>query len=123
MSDDAPRTGPGDPEPGSVPGAPGFLTIAGELAAGRARTRIKRFLRWAAVVPLLVLWLVGWITPIVPGFPFLIAALFLMAPDFPPAHRLAARIQRKFPKMRRTIPRRWRRTKRTMRMKRATVNP
>ena len=93
----------------------GLLGIAGALAAGRRRSRLARFLRWAAVVPLLVLWIVGWLTPVVPGFPFLLVALFLMAPDFPPAHRFAAWLQRKLPRLRRTIPRHWRRTKRERR--------
>lgn len=115
-ADERPR-GPDVPSPpdGAEPQPGGLLGIAGALAAGRRRSRVARFLRWAAVVPLLVLWIVGWLTPVVPGFPFLLVALFLMAPDFPPAHRFAAWLQRRLPKLRRTIPRHWRRTKRERR--------
>lgn len=85
--------------------------LSRELLAARTRPRIFRILRWAAVVPLLVLFLIGVVTPIMPQFPFLLAALFLMAPDFPPARRLAVRLQRKLPSVRRKIPKRWRVTK------------
>ena len=105
-SDDrAQRAGAGPPP------ASDTAEISGRLAEGRARTRLSRFARWALVVPLLVLWLVGWITPIVPGFPFLLVALFLMSPDLPAARRLATKLQRRFPRLRRTIPKRWRVTK------------
>jgi hypothetical protein len=85
--------------------------VSARLTAGRKRTRLSRLARWALVLPLLVLWIVFWILPGVPGIQFLIVALFLMAPDFPAARRLATWFQRKLPKIRRRIPKRWRVTK------------
>ena len=50
--------------------------------------------------------------PGIPGVPLFLVALFLVAPDFPPARRLAMWILRRIPRrMRRAIPKRWRRTR------------
>lgn len=86
---------------------------ADELRTRRERLGLGRAVRWALVAPLVVLWIVGGIIPIVPGFPFLIVALVLLAPDVPPVHRFVARLQRRAPVVRKLIPRRWRRVERS----------
>ena len=88
-----------------------FLGVSGEIAEQRYRSVVWRFVRWAASILLFVLFLVGLVTPIMPQIPFLVASLLLVAPDFPPARRLVVRLERKFPSVRRRIPKRWRRTK------------
>ena len=89
----------------SDPAAP----VVRELASGRMRTRVLRFVRWFIALVISVIAIVFGVLPGIPGIPMLVVALFLIAPEFVPARRLATAIMRRFPKLRRAIPRKWRR--------------
>lgn len=66
--------------------------------------------RWCAAILLFAFAIFCVVLPGIPGPPFLLLGLFLVAPDYPPARRLAAKIMRKAPKRFRTlIPKRFRR--------------
>jgi hypothetical protein len=65
--------------------------------------------RWIAAVLLFAFSIFCVVLPGIPGPPFLLLGLFLIAPDYPPARRLAAKIMRKLPKrLRQLIPKRFR---------------
>jgi hypothetical protein len=82
------------------------------LQAQRFRAALWRVGRWVLAVVLMVAALALGFVPGLPGVPLFLVALFLIAPDFPPARRLLARIQRKIPrKFRRMIPRSLRRSR------------
>jgi hypothetical protein len=66
--------------------------------------------RWIAATLLFAFSVFCVVLPGIPGPPFLILGLFLIAPDYPPARRLAARIMRRLPRrFRHAIPKRFRR--------------
>lgn len=93
------------PERESAGGEP----VARVLAKGRARSRLRRFARWTAAVLLVLAATAFGVLPGIPAIPMYLTALFLVAPEFTPARRLATAIMRKVPRLRRAIPRRWRR--------------
>lgn len=107
---------PSDPVPEDARAAPDqterdAAAVAAGLASARGRRRVSFLVRWALVPVMLALFVIGVLTPIVPQTIFLVVALVLMAPELPPARRGATWLMRKVPLVRRTIPRRWRRTK------------
>ena len=67
----------------------------------------KRVARVAVGTLLIVAGLVMLVTP-GPGLLALAMGLFLLAPDFPPARRIVNSVLRRWPKIRRHIPRKWR---------------
>jgi hypothetical protein len=79
------------------------------LAAGRRRSRVVRILRWVAAVLLVLVGMSMVVVPGIPGPPFFLLALLLVASDFAPARRLAVRMQRRIPIARRALPKRLRR--------------
>ena len=74
------------------------------LAAGRRRSRVVKILRWAAAVVLVLVGMSMVVVPGIPGPPFFLLALLLVASDFAPARRLAVKMQRKVPIARRWLP-------------------
>lgn len=92
-----------DPDPAPAPAAPD-VDVVRALALGRRRTRLGRIARWAAAVALVLVATGLGLVPGVPGYPLFVIALLLVAADFPPARRLAVRIQRKLPIVRRALP-------------------
>lgn len=74
----------------------------------RRRRTMPRWLRLAAGFGFLVLGLVGIAIPVMPQFAFLTISALLFAPDFPPARRLCAWLLRRWPSLRKAIPKRYR---------------
>jgi len=100
------------PSEPSVPGGPtGPERDPGGLRELRYRAAIRRIGRWSAAIVLTAVAIFFGFVPGIPGVPFMVVALLLVAPDWRRARELAARMQRKFPRFRRMIPKRWRRTK------------
>lgn len=64
-----------------------------------------RVARWATAIVLTAIGFALGFVPGVPGIPLFAIAVLLIAPDFPPARRLASWFMRKFPRMRRKLPR------------------
>ena len=56
----------------------------------------------------LLLGIVGLVIPVMPQLLFFAMAMLLAAPDFPPARRLLTWAFRRWPKLRRSVPRKMR---------------
>ncbi|MCE9638151.1 MAG: hypothetical protein K8T90_20810 [Planctomycetes bacterium] len=104
-NDDGPRP------PDAVPPPDAYPELARELQSARLHTALWRIARWTGAVLLTLVALFFGFVPGIPGFPLFFLALFLIAADYPPARRLGVRLLRKFPRVRRAVPKRWRRTK------------
>lgn len=59
---------------------------------------LKRCARIVAGIILLIAGVIGWLLPIVPGWPLIIPALMLLSHEFHWARRLLAWLKSKFPK-------------------------
>lgn len=82
----------------------------GELQALRFRAALWRIGRWLLAILCLAGALLLGFVPGLPGVPLFLVALVLVAPDFAPARRLLAKIQRKVPRrFRKMVPRSLRR--------------
>jgi uncharacterized membrane protein YbaN (DUF454 family) len=69
---------------------------------------MPRWKRLSLAALFFVLGVIGVITPVMPQTFFFLVAVLLVAPDFPPARRLGTAIFRRWPKLRRLVPRRFR---------------
>jgi uncharacterized membrane protein YbaN (DUF454 family) len=69
---------------------------------------MPRWLRLILGVCLLLLGIAGVVLPILQGVVFLLMAGILLAPDFPPARRAVVKSFRRWPKVRRKVPRKFR---------------
>lgn len=58
-----------------------------------------RFKRITIGVVALLLWLLGVILPIMPGWPFLVFAVFLLSRDVPPVRPIRLWLERKYPRV------------------------
>ena len=72
------------------------------------RRRMARWKRLSLAAGFFVLGVIGVITPVMPQTLFFLIALLLVGPDIPPARRAMTAILRRWPKLRRLIPRRFR---------------
>ena len=72
------------------------------------RRRMPRWKRLCLAAGFFVLGVIGVITPVMPQTIFFLIALLLVGPDIPPLRRAGAAILRRWPKLRRLIPRRFR---------------
>jgi uncharacterized protein YqgC (DUF456 family) len=59
---------------------------------------LKRCARIAAGIILLIAGLIGWVLPIIPGWPLIIPGLMLLSHEFHWARRLLAWLKSKLPK-------------------------
>jgi hypothetical protein len=78
------------------------------LLEGRRQPLVVRFTRWAIAVLLVLVGMSMVVVPGIPGPPFFLLALLLVASDFAPARRLAVKLQRKIPFARRALPKKLR---------------
>jgi uncharacterized membrane protein YbaN (DUF454 family) len=74
----------------------------------RRRPRIGRLARLALGVAFFLLGVIGLLVPVMPQTIFFVIAAMLVAPEFPPARRFVMWAFRKWPALRRKIPRRYR---------------
>jgi hypothetical protein len=98
--------------PGGAPPQPSPRddeSVSRILLAGRRLPLVVRVARWTAAVLLVLVGMSMVVVPGIPGPPFFLAALLLVAADFAPARRLAVKMQRKIPPFRRIFPRALRR--------------
>lgn len=72
---------------------------------GRRQPLAVRLTRWVLAVLLVLVGMSMVVVPGIPGPPFFLVALLLVAPDFAPARRLAVKMQRRIPLARRLVPR------------------
>lgn len=72
------------------------------------RRRMPRWKRLSIAAGFFVLGVIGVITPVMPQTVFFLVALLLVGPDIPPVRRAGTAILRKWPRLRRLIPRRLR---------------
>jgi hypothetical protein len=82
--------------------------VSAELASVWRRLRLAQVARWTGALLCLLAAPLMVFVPGVPGPPFVVLALLLVAPDLAVARRLAVRMQRKVPFVRRFLPRRLR---------------
>jgi uncharacterized membrane protein YbaN (DUF454 family) len=69
---------------------------------------MNRWARWALAFGFFLLGLIGILVPVMPQFAFFAVTVLLLSPDFPPARRLVNWMFRKWPKLRRAVPKRLR---------------
>ena len=67
--------------------------------------RMARWKRLSIAAGFFVLGVIGVITPVMPQTLFFLIALLLVGPDIPPARRAMTAILRRWPKLRRLVPR------------------
>lgn len=72
------------------------------------RRRMPRWKRLSLAAGFFVLGVIGVITPVMPQTLFFLIALLLVGPDIPPARRAMTAILRRWPKLRKLVPRRLR---------------
>lgn len=84
------------------------LSPAERLSAARARRGWKRLLRNATGVLFLVAGVAGLFLPFLQGILFLAIGLVLIAPSFRPAHRTSVWMFRRWPRLRKMVPKRFR---------------
>ena len=105
--------------PASVPSTPARGTLAHEAEHSelptvrmeevpRRRKGGRRLVRISAGLLFLMLGVVGLFLPVLQGLLFLAIGLLLLAPDFPPARRLVLVGFRRWPRLRRAVPKRFR---------------
>src|SRR2546425_12904050 len=70
--------------------------------------RIGRGARIALGIGFFILGVIGLMVPVMPQTIFFVTSAMLFAPDFPPARRFVIWALRKWPKLRRKIPRKYR---------------
>jgi len=97
------------------PPTPSEESVSRILLEGRRQPLAVRITRWAAAVVLVLVGMSMVVVPGIPGPPFFLAALLLVASDFAPARRLAVKMQRRIPVARRLIPRALRKIARKVR--------
>jgi uncharacterized membrane protein YbaN (DUF454 family) len=56
---------------------------------------VRKILRISLGVFLVIIGLIGWILPVIPGWPALIPGLMILGEYFPPIHRLNEKIKAK----------------------------
>ncbi len=83
--------------------------IPAALRHSRLRRRVNRALRWLAALVLLVVGIAGLVLPGIQGVLTLLVSVALVAPDVPAARRLVLILLRRFPALRRRLPKRVRR--------------
>jgi len=79
--------------------------VASQIAGAQRRRRMGRALRWTLVVVNLVLGVAGLVLPGLMGVLHLMIAVALLAPDVPAARRFTLGVFRKWPRVRRRVPR------------------
>ena len=109
--DDGPRSADAAPPQGVTAAQDATAPVAADLRALRLRAALWRIARWTGAILLTIVALFFGFVPGIPGFPLFFLALFLIAADYPPARRLGVRTLRKFPRVRRAVPKNWRRTR------------
>ncbi len=57
---------------------------------------MRAFLRITLGIVLVIVGIIGWILPVVPGFPFLIPGLIILGEYFPPVRRLLDWAKKKY---------------------------
>ena len=62
------------------------------------KATLKRWLKIIAGMAMLILGVIGWLLPIIPGWAFFIPGLMLLSHEFHWARRLLGWIKSKFPK-------------------------
>ncbi len=111
MSDEtaAPRSPVGSVEPAGAPVPLPPERAHGMLRRSRAIGRWKRLAYISAGVTCLLIGVIGGFVPILQGWIFIGLGVGFLAPVFPPARRAMVWAFRRWPKVRRAIPRRLRR--------------
>ena len=84
---------------------PDHEAVSRILREGRRQPLVVRLVRWIVAVLLVLIGMSMVVVPGIPGPPFFLAALLLVAADFAPARRLAVKMQRRIRPVRRFIPR------------------
>ncbi len=79
------------------------------LRGARGGSRWKRIGRVALGIGCVLFGIIGGLVPILQGWMFIALGATLLAPDFPPARRAMNWVYRRWPKVRRLVPRRYRR--------------
>jgi hypothetical protein len=105
----------GEPPPGAPPVAPLSPERAhGLLRRTRAIGRWKRVAHIVAGTACLIVGVVGGFVPVLQGWIFIGIGIALLAPVFPPARRAMVWAFRRWPRIRRAVPRRFRRRARQL---------
>ena len=98
-----------DAPPGGPPAALPAERVTGLLRKSRAVGRWKRIAALVSGTLLVVLGVIGLFVPVLQGVLFLALGMVLLAPVFPPARRAMVWAFRRWPRLRRAVPRRLRR--------------
>jgi hypothetical protein len=69
---------------------------------------MPRWKRLSLAAGFFVLGVIGLLTPVMPQTIFFVIAVLLLGPDLPPARRAGTSILRRWPKLRRLVPRKFR---------------
>jgi len=98
------------PAPGTDPArAPRLSGASVPRPRSPARPAWKRVLQIVLGVLSLIVGVIGGFVPILQGWMFIGLGLVILAPVFPPARRLMVTSFRRWPKLRRAVPRKYRR--------------
>ncbi len=102
-------TDPADAESAGRAARPSTADARVAVRRGRALGRWKRSGYVVAGVTCLVIGVIGGFVPILQGWMFIGVGIAFLAPVFPPARRVMVWAFRRWPRLRRAVPRRFRR--------------